>query len=98
MKPRNRAWGGTLLPIIGSLLCAQPSSATELFIRDVTVIDCAGPGAQANMSLLLSDRRIAAIGPAAQMEAPAAAEIIDGRGKYLIPGLWNMHVHLGSYS
>jgi len=50
------------------------------------------------MSLLISNGRIAAIGPAAQVKAPANAETLDGRGKYLVPGLWNMHVHLGAYS
>src|SRR5215471_21650129 len=99
MKIRNRGWGGgAFLPIIGGLLCAQPPSGTPLFIRDITVIDCAGHGAQPSMSLLVSNGRIAAIGRAARMKAPAAAEIIDGHGKYLMPGLWNMHVHLGSYS
>ena len=86
MKTWNRAWGGTLLPIIGSLLCAQPPSAAELFIGDVTMIDYAGRGAQPDVSLLISDRRIAAIGPAAQMKASAAAEIIDNNGKYLNRG------------
>ena len=50
------------------------------------------------MSLLISNGRIAAIGPAARITVPAKAEILDGRGKYLIPGLWNMHVHLGAYA
>lgn len=50
------------------------------------------------MSLLISNGRIAAIGPAARITAPAKAEILDGHGKYLIPGLWNMHVHLGAYA
>lgn len=49
------------------------------------------------MSLLISNGRIAAIGPAARIAAPTKAEILDGRGKYLIPGLWNMHVHVGAY-
>jgi len=50
------------------------------------------------MSLLISNGRIAAIGPAARITAPAKAEILDGRGKFLIPGLWNMHVHLGAHA
>jgi len=50
------------------------------------------------MSLLISNGYIAAIGPAARLKAPANAEILDGAGKYLIPGLWNMHVHLGAYA
>jgi imidazolonepropionase-like amidohydrolase len=83
--------------ILGARLFAQQSAVTPLMIRDVTIIDCAGHAARPAMSVLISSGRIAAIRPAAQMKAPANAEILDGRGKYLIPGLWNMHVHLGAY-
>ena len=31
------------------------------------------------------------------MKAPAGAKVVDGRGKYLIPGLWDMHVHRTEY-
>jgi hypothetical protein len=50
------------------------------------------------MSLVVVDGRIAAIGPATRVRVPANADILDGSGKYLIPGLWNMHVHLGAYA
>jgi imidazolonepropionase-like amidohydrolase len=91
-------WGSVLLSIVGGLLFAEQPSTTSLFIRDVTVIDGTGRPAQAHMSLLIQNGRIAAINSASRMKLPAAAEIVDGHGKYLIPGLWNMHVHLGSYS
>ena len=68
-----------------------------LIIRDITIIDCAGHAPRPAMSLLISDGHIAAIGKAGRMKIPANAEVLDGRGKYLIPGLWNMHVHLGAY-
>ncbi len=50
------------------------------------------------MSVLIVGESIQAITPAAQINAPSDAQIIDGHGKYLIPGLWNMHVHLGNYA
>jgi imidazolonepropionase-like amidohydrolase len=71
---------------------------TPLMIRDITIIDCTGHPARTATSLLISDGHITAIGPAARVKAPANAEILDGRGKSLIPGLWNMHVHLGAYA
>jgi hypothetical protein len=40
--------------------------------------------------------RIAAVGPAARVKLPAGAEVIDANGKALLPGLWDMHVHLGT--
>jgi hypothetical protein len=93
---RILGWAASL--VFGVLLFAQQSSITPLMIRDITVIDCAGHAARPGMSLLISNGRIAAIGLAARMKAPVNAEILDGRGKYLIPGLWNMHVHLGAYA
>jgi imidazolonepropionase-like amidohydrolase len=77
---------------------AQQSSMKPIMIRDVTIIDCAGHAPRPGMSLLISDEHIAVIGPATRVKSPANAEILDGRGKYLIPGLWNMHVHLGAYA
>jgi hypothetical protein len=40
--------------------------------------------------------RIASIGPSAKAKPPAGAEVIDATGKALLPGLWDMHVHLGA--
>jgi len=79
-------------------LFAQQSAVKPLVIRDVTIIDCAGHAPRPAMSVVISDGRITAIGAAARIKAPPTAEILDGRGKYLIPGLWNMHVHLGAYA
>ena len=46
--------------------------------------------------MLVRDGRIAAIGPSRSVRVPAGARRIDGRGKYLIPGLADMHTHLFS--
>ena len=77
---------------------AQSSTHTPLLIRNVTVIDCAGHVPHSGMSILISDEHIVAIAKTSKMKAPANAEILDGDGKFLIPGLWNMHVHLGTYA
>lgn len=45
-------------------------------------------------TVVVRDGRIAQIGPAEKTKAPAGALSIDGRGKYLMPGLADMHVHL----
>jgi imidazolonepropionase-like amidohydrolase len=50
----------------------------------------------AEQTVLVQHGRIAAIGPVSQVTVPAQALRIDGRGKYLIPGLADMHVHIGS--
>lgn len=63
-------------------------------IRDVTVIDGTGAAPRSNMSVVVEGRRIAAIGKADSVRYSPSAKVIDGTGKYLIPGLWDMHVHL----
>jgi imidazolonepropionase-like amidohydrolase len=80
-----------------SPLSAQGPSTRPLVIRDVTVIDCAGHPPRPGMSVLILDGRIAVVAPSAKIKVPAGAEVLNGHGKYLIPGLWNMHVHLGAY-
>lgn len=70
--------------------CAE-SQPTGTAITNVTVIDAVN-GMRVNQTVRFDGDRILAVNPAS--EAPAAAETIDGSGKYLIPGLWDMHVHL----
>lgn len=45
--------------------------------------------------MVVNGDRIVAVAPAARASAPAGAEVIDGAGKTLLPGLWDMHVHVG---
>lgn len=61
-------------------------------IRGVTVIDASG-GARRNQTVLIRGDRILDVGPVQRMPAPEGATVIDGSGKYLIPGLADMHTH-----
>ena len=61
-------------------------------MRHVTVVDVGTGGLRRDMSVVIVAGRIAAIG--AQTPSPPGAEVFDGRGTYVIPGLWDMHVHL----
>lgn len=63
-----------------------------VLIRDVVLFDAVARKLVPNQSVLVQADRIAAVGPT--LKAPAGAEIIEGRGRTLIPGLWDMHVHL----
>jgi imidazolonepropionase-like amidohydrolase len=97
MRLRALRWITLLISLL--VACAAQSSATGLIlISNVTIIDCTGRAPSHGMSVVLSEGRIAAIGPASHIKAPANAVVLDGTGKYLIPGLWNMHAHLGSYT
>ena len=60
----------------------------------VTVIDATGNAAQPDMTLLIADQRITSIGRSNSTAIPRGAEIVDATGKFVVPGLADMHVHL----
>jgi cytosine/adenosine deaminase-related metal-dependent hydrolase len=51
-----------------------------------------------DMTVVVDRGRIASVGPAAKIKVPAGAQIVDGRGKTLVPGLWDSHQHYGDDS
>jgi len=62
-------------------------------IAHATVID-PGPGSvTANQTVVIRDHRIVEVGDAARVAIPSNARVIDATGQYVIPGLWDMHVH-----
>lgn len=71
-------------------------SAQDAFVfRDATVLDgTENMEPRIGQTVLVEDGRIAAVGPAAEVDAPMGAREIDLGGAYLLPGLINMHVHL----
>jgi imidazolonepropionase-like amidohydrolase len=74
-------------------LCSFPGWSQSLVIKDVTVIDATGHAAEPNMSVDIEDGHIIAVRPSKKAHPLKNATIIDGAGKFLIPGLWDMHVH-----
>jgi len=66
--------------------------AQPLVFQHVTVIDATGGPAIPNVSVVLRGGLIDRIAP--DVEPPAGSTVIDASGKFLIPGLWDMHVHL----
>jgi len=71
----------------------QKLQAKTLAITHVTVIDCTGQGPQADRTVLIEGDQITALGMATDVAVPQDATIINGDGKFVIPGLWDMHVH-----
>lgn len=69
---------------------APPATVFE----NVTVIPLEGPGYLSGQTVVVEGRRITQIGPAASVAIPPGAVRIDGSGKYLIPGLSEMHAHI----
>ena len=71
-------------------------SAQDAFVfRNATVLDgTENMEPRIEQTVLVEDGRIAAVGPAAEVDAPIGARELDLGGAYLLPGLINMHVHL----
>jgi hypothetical protein len=69
-------------------------AARQLVFTHVTVIDATGAPAQPDMNVVISGDRITSIGKSGKIRIPQSAQVVDTAGKYMIPGLWDMHVHL----
>jgi hypothetical protein len=74
------------------LWCADAPSSTVV-IRDVTIVDVRDGSLQPERTVLVSGNRILAIGQNGEIAMPKEAEIVVAAGGFLIPGLWDMHVH-----
>lgn len=80
------------------LLLSQASLAQNpeptIAISHVTVIDATGAPPRPDQTVIIRGDRITQITSSRSQRIPAKARIIEGRGLYLIPGLWDMHVHV----
>jgi imidazolonepropionase-like amidohydrolase len=83
---------------------AAPAGTVPIVVEHVTLIDGTGAPPQADMTVVIADGRFAAVVPAALdpdggralagRPGAESARHLDGRGRFLIPGLMDMHVHL----
>jgi Amidohydrolase family len=67
-----------------------------LLVRNVTVINIQRNSLEPRRDLLVLANRIEAIGSTGRVHASKSVRMIDGKGKFLIPGLWDFHVHIFS--
>jgi imidazolonepropionase-like amidohydrolase len=67
--------------------------APSVAIRAVTVVDVMKGSLLAKQTVLVVGNRITAVGPADQVRIPDDADLVDATGGFVIPGLWDMHVH-----
>jgi imidazolonepropionase-like amidohydrolase len=82
---------------LGAICWAQSSSTNRLYLDDVTVIDATGAPPQPHRRVIVRDDRIVGIVPREELGKASeklAGTWVDGSGKFLIPGLWDMHVHM----
>ncbi len=92
--------GTALLAVISIAVAAPVASAqrvdapTRLAVVGVTLIDGTGAPPRPGTTILVSNGHITAIGPTDRVTIPAGTTRINGAGRYVIPGLWDMHVHI----
>ena len=72
------------------------TDTTSLAIVGVTVLPMDAPGRLIDATVLVSGDSIVAVGPRAKIAVPRNARIVDGSGRYLVPGFVDAHVHLRS--
>jgi imidazolonepropionase-like amidohydrolase len=71
----------------------SPASGTTAFVH-ASVVTMRDQSLLHDQTVVVSDGRIAALGPASVTAVPRGARVIDARGRYLAPGLADMHVHV----
>jgi imidazolonepropionase-like amidohydrolase len=80
--------------VVATFAAFSPSTAQQpLAMTHVTVIDGRDSTPRRDQTIVIRGPRIVAAGPSGKTKTPNGARLIDGRGKFLIPGLWDMHVH-----
>ncbi len=93
-RGRLAALGAMLMAVTGPGCSARPSPPPpELLIRDVTILSMDDEAAQRGSVLVRGDR-IAYAGPTASVPPAPNARVVDGTGRFLIPGLIDMHTHV----
>ena len=83
--------------LVAALLVARPAVAQRsaaVAIRDVTIIDVTRGVRVPNQTVVVRGGRISAVGPRSRVTPPSDAAVVDGTGRFLMPGLADMHVHL----
>jgi imidazolonepropionase-like amidohydrolase len=74
----------------------SPANRTPTLVDHVLVFDSIAGRYLPDRAVLIADGKVAAIGPAGSIKAPAGATVLDGKGKTLLPGLWDSHQHVGA--
>jgi imidazolonepropionase-like amidohydrolase len=78
------------------LLFATSLVAQVKVLKNFTLIDGTGRAPVAHAAMILENGRIAWVGPEAKLKPPPSAPVTDLQGKYIMPGIIDLHVHLGA--
>ena len=91
----TRSSCGPAAMIVALAFAARLASAADaVVVTHVAIVDPGGGPTRRDRTVVVVGDRIAAIHEAGAVETPAGARVLDGTGKYLVPGLWDMHAHV----
>src|SRR3954462_1112340 len=94
MRTTFASWLILLLPALSVAQTESVAQSESLAFIHVTVIDMTGAPPKPDMTVVVVGSQIAALGKTGKVRPPKNARVIDATGKYLIPGLWDMHIHV----
>lgn len=98
LSRRTGLLGSTILiavsPRTSEQVWAQQPEAAALALTDVTVIDVVEGRLLPRQTVVVAGGKVLAVGPTRDARLPKGAVVVDARGKYLVPGFWDMHVHM----
>ena len=80
------------LPAILLFVASSRLAAQTLTITNATVVDVTTGALHRGSTIVVDGKRIVSVGPSTSAR-PSRGQIVDGRGMYVIPGLWDMHTH-----
>lgn len=90
------AWLPFILFATSAYAQMPAASQRPIVFTGATIIDVKVGRPRPGMSIVVVGNRIAAVGRTGNVRIPTDAHVIDASGKYLIPGLWDMHAHVGA--
>ena len=80
------------LALIALWITGCVSAQSTIAINNVTVVDVEKGSLRSGQTVVIQNNRVAAVDEAVRVRLPSGARAIDGRGKFQMPGLWDMHV------
>jgi imidazolonepropionase-like amidohydrolase len=79
-----------------TLLVTGPLAGEIRVLRNFTLIDGTGREPRPSAAMIIKEGRIEWLGPASQLKVPPSAEVVDLSGQYVMPGIINLHGHIGN--
>ena len=79
-----------------SVFASSPSTSVhqDLEVRDVTIVDVRNGNLLPNKTVFIEDGVILSVKQSNGVPAPSGPNVVDGHGKFVIPGMWDMHTHI----